>query len=105
MSQDLPVDLAVLGAQTGGDERLAREVLLLFVRDAPGQAEQLLRAELAARAALAHRLVGSARAVGAHDLARAAAEIERGRGDVDTVAVEASRAVAFISAHLAGEGS
>ncbi len=100
MIEPAPVDLAVLAVQTGHDGALQREVLLLFAADAGRQVE-LMRSQLSAeRRAAAHRLVGSARAVGAGEVARLAAEIERGRGDVAAVEAAVDRARRFISAHL-----
>lgn len=69
------VDLAHLARQTMGNRDLEREVLHLFVR----QCERtMLRFDDAAapHADLAHVIVGSARGIGAHGVARAAARLE-----------------------------
>jgi HPt (histidine-containing phosphotransfer) domain-containing protein len=71
-----PIDLAHLTRQTLGDENLKREVLELFLVQAAAAREELKVSEADARRRLAHRLVGSARAVGAFALAACAAELE-----------------------------
>ncbi len=50
---------------------------------------------------LAHRIVGSARAVGAEEVARLAQEIESGRGSIAALASAVSRVRQYISRHLA----
>jgi HPt (histidine-containing phosphotransfer) domain-containing protein len=74
------LDLAHLAAQTGGDLLLQRELLDLFVAQSaefmarlPGLAE----ADPGRAGDLAHKLNGSARAIGAFELAGAAANLER----------------------------
>ena len=99
-----PVDLAVLSQQTGADAGLQREVLALFAEDASQQVALLRSADLAERKAIAHRLVGSARAIGAADVARLAAAVEAGRGDLASLEAAIERVREFISAHLAGAG-
>ena len=96
-----PVDLDRLTEQTRGDRKLEREVLALFIDDAPVQVERLRSADAADRKAIAHRLLGSARAIGADEVARLAAAVETGQGEVDELmaAVEAARR--FITGHLA----
>ena len=70
-----PIDLAHLRRMTLGDSGLEREVLTMFLK----QTDRLL-GELAALApdavALAHTLKGSARAIGAFDVADQAAALE-----------------------------
>jgi HPt (histidine-containing phosphotransfer) domain-containing protein len=70
-----PIDRAHLARQTMGDVALQREVLALFA----AQAEAILR-DIGQwngdTADLAHRLVGSARGIGAHAVASAAARVE-----------------------------
>ncbi len=74
------LDLAHLAAQTGADQALQREILALFV----GQIGEILTAlhdpaaPLPARADLAHKLSGSARAIGAFALAGIAETLEAG---------------------------
>lgn len=82
---ELPIDLDHLDRMTLGDDALAREVLTMFVT----QAGQLL-ARLALwpddAAALAHRLCGSARGIGAGEVADTAEQLEivlRHGGDRD----------------------
>lgn len=95
-----PVDLRHLTAQTGGDTRLGREVLALFDADAGEQLAILARATPAERRAVAHRLLGSARAIGAVDIAREAAAIEAGGGDLGRLEAAVDAARAFIRDHL-----
>lgn len=82
---ELPIDLDHLDRMTLGDEALAREVLTMFVT----QTGQLL-ARLAQwpddAATLAHRLCGSARGIGAGEVADTAEQLEivlRHGGDRD----------------------
>ncbi len=75
-----PIDLVHLARQTMGDRALEVELLALFDRQA-GQIAQRLGALDAGgveawRADLAHKLKGSARAVGAHAVATAADNYE-----------------------------
>src|SRR5256885_11911640 len=73
-----PVDLAHLRAQTGGDPALEREVLMLFLAKSAADLERIVRAASPRqRAEAAHALVGSARAVGALEVARQAEAVER----------------------------
>jgi HPt (histidine-containing phosphotransfer) domain-containing protein len=98
-----PVDLGQLDEQTGGDSALAREVLKLFVLHAPEDLAQLSAVMGYERRVLAHRLVGSARGVGASEVARLAASVEAGvDGDVPALGAAVEEAVKFIEAHLAG---
>lgn len=72
---DGPIDFAHLRNMTLGDERLEREVLAMFA----GQAAELAAtlAQLPSDgAAAAHKLKGSARAIGAIHVATAAADLE-----------------------------
>ena len=99
---DGPIDIAHLRRMTLGDAALEREVLTMF----SGQASRLVKA-LGARpadaSALAHKLKGSARAIGAFAVADAAAHLETlvgaGRdpaealGDLDSALEEAQSAI------------
>ena len=99
---DGPIDVAHLRRMTLGDAALEREVLTMF----SGQASRLVKA-LGARpadaSALAHKLKGSARAIGAFAVADAAAHLETlvgaGRdpaealGDLDSALEEAQSAI------------
>jgi HPt (histidine-containing phosphotransfer) domain-containing protein len=96
-----PVDLARLAEQTGGDRKLEREVLTLFLDDALVQVARLRSAGAADRRAIAHRLLGSARAIGADEVARLAAAVETGQGDVDALAAAIDAARQYIVAYLA----
>jgi HPt (histidine-containing phosphotransfer) domain-containing protein len=100
------VDLSVLGDQTGGDARLEREVLGLYLARAPRDFAGLMASATAdERRRLAHQIAGAARAVGAGEVARLAAQIEqRPNSPGDTIAVlgrALDEALAFIAAHLA----
>ena len=73
-----PLDLARLRGQTGGDVALEREVLTLFLAKSAADLERIARAASPRqRAEAAHALVGSARAVGALEVARQAEAVER----------------------------
>jgi HPt (histidine-containing phosphotransfer) domain-containing protein len=96
-----PVDLARLAEQTGGDRKLEREVLTLFLDDALVQVARLRSAGAADRRAIAHRLLGSARAIGADEVARLAAAVETGQGDVDALSAAIDAARQYIVAYLA----
>ncbi|BBE74747.1 Hpt domain-containing protein [Oharaeibacter diazotrophicus] len=87
-----PIDFAHLDRQTFGDAGLAREVLGLFLT----QSAALVAAiedPGADRAGAAHKLLGSARGIGAPAVAAAAAEAERAFLDGS---VEAERAVGAV---------
>ncbi len=71
-----PVDLTHLGAQTMGDRDLQSEVLKLFIHSAEMFVVQLDSADADRRRSLAHKLKGSARAIGAFKLADHAASLE-----------------------------
>jgi HPt (histidine-containing phosphotransfer) domain-containing protein len=75
-----PIDLVHLARQTMGDRALEVELLALFDGQAARIARQLGDCESglahAERADLAHKLKGSARAVGAHEVAAAAENYE-----------------------------
>jgi HPt (histidine-containing phosphotransfer) domain-containing protein len=75
-SNGRPIDLVHLARQTMGDKALELEVLQMFARRARVSMKELAGTEGAARAAVAHRLKGSARAVGADAIAAAAGRLE-----------------------------
>lgn len=88
------IDVGYLRRQTGGDAALEREVLALMQEQLAELAGYLSEAgEPESRRAIAHRLVGAARAIGAVALGEAAAAIEAagdlgaGRGDRFAMAV------------------
>jgi HPt (histidine-containing phosphotransfer) domain-containing protein len=72
-----PLDLVYLARQTAGDRALEVELLGLFDRQAAAIAERLAAPDDENGCAdLAHKLKGSARAVGANGVARAAEHYE-----------------------------
>jgi HPt (histidine-containing phosphotransfer) domain-containing protein len=81
---DLPaIDLAHLARMTIGDQSLEGEVLGLFDRQAELLLARMRRASQREVAAFAHTLTGSARGIGAWQVAKAAEAVERaaGRGE------------------------
>jgi len=75
-SVERPVDLVHLARMTLGERSLEREVLQLFDRQATILLARMQEAPLASVPALAHTLKGSARAIGAAHVARAAEAVE-----------------------------
>ena len=73
------IDLVHLARQTEGDESLEAELLAMFDRQSVKLAERVKLADLPrrARADIAHRLRGSALAIGAFAVARAAERWKR----------------------------
>src|SRR5579863_3640758 len=74
-----PLDRVHLAAQTDGDLTLQRDLLDLFIVQSAEFVARicaLAEADPAAASDLAHRLNGSARAIGAFDLAGGAAKLE-----------------------------
>jgi len=99
-----PLDLGELHQQTGGDENLAREVLQLFLVGVQADLAKLIAAAGYERQVFAHRMVGSARAVGAGEVARLAASVEAGAdADVPALASAVADAVRFVESYLAGQ--
>jgi HPt (histidine-containing phosphotransfer) domain-containing protein len=72
---DGPIDFAHLRTMTLGDKGLEREVLAMFAGQAAELAATLAQLSSDA-AAVAHKLKGSARAIGAMRVAAAAADLE-----------------------------
>ena len=72
---DTPIDLGHLDRMTLGDTDVEREVLAMFAAQSSDLADRLASVPPDA-AALAHKLKGSARAIGAFRVAEAAAEFE-----------------------------
>jgi HPt (histidine-containing phosphotransfer) domain-containing protein len=93
-----PVDLAHLARSTMGDRSLEREVLALFARQATLLLDRMRQAEAASVAGIAHTLKGSARGIGAWQVADAAERLEAAR-DLDRAAIEA--ALAVLAGHVA----
>jgi HPt (histidine-containing phosphotransfer) domain-containing protein len=77
-SDDPAIDLVHLARQTDGDDALEAELLALFDRQSASFAQKLGDSELPrrARADLAHKLRGSAVAIGAARVAAAAKALE-----------------------------
>jgi HPt (histidine-containing phosphotransfer) domain-containing protein len=96
-----PVDLGQLSRQAGGNDALAREVLRMFIDGMPEDLARLKAASGAAQREAAHLIVGSARAIGAGAVARAAGAVEAGGGDVAALEAALDEARRFIRAHLA----
>jgi HPt (histidine-containing phosphotransfer) domain-containing protein len=71
-----PIDLAHLEEMTLGDRKLEWEVLELFDRQAQLLLARMQEVDSAAIAGLAHKLIGSARGIGAWRVAAAAEALE-----------------------------
>jgi HPt (histidine-containing phosphotransfer) domain-containing protein len=101
------IDLVHLARQTGGDQELERELLALFSQQCVRHLRTIHHAaDDEARMAAAHTLKGAAQAIGAWQVAEAAARVEQrlaGGGskpadvDMDTLALAAAEARAAIS--------
>lgn len=76
-SNGRPIDLIHLARQTMGDKVLELEVLQMFARQARESMKEIAGSEGAARAAVAHRLKGSAQSVGATAVSKAAEALEK----------------------------
>jgi HPt (histidine-containing phosphotransfer) domain-containing protein len=83
------VSRAELDAQTFHDADLRREIIAMFMDQAPVLLQALSAGTGAARSDTAHRLKGSSLAVGAHPLAEAADALEK--DPADPAALEAVR--------------
>ncbi|MPZ57964.1 MAG: Hpt domain-containing protein [Rhizobiales bacterium] len=71
------LDVGHLSRMTLGDRNLEREVLQLFDQQTAMLAERLRGASATVAASCAHTLKGSARGIGAWELARSAEQVER----------------------------
>lgn len=103
MLDEPPIDLVHLSRQCQGSEGLEAELLDLFKRLAVAEAAQLSDpgTGLRLKADVAHKLRGSALAVGAGRVARAAETVEaltRGRGEEAPSRVQATKAQDAIAA-------
>jgi len=102
-----PVDLVHLARQTFGSAELEREVLRLFVQQGGGLVRLIATSEDArTRGEFAHRLKGSARAIGATRVGRIAEAIETaGAAEISGLVDDLGRAVEevelFVAALLA----
>ena len=94
MSSPDAIDLGHLNRQTMGDQELAAELLALFDRQARGILADLratsgrTAGDHKRRADLLHTLCGSARAVGAWDVATGAERLEREAREAPAAAAE-----------------
>ncbi len=93
------VDEAELRSQTFDDQALLREVVGLFRLQTPSLLAALEAADGAARAEIAHRIKGSALALGARALADVAGRIEANPGDAAAL-LEARRVAGETTAAL-----
>jgi HPt (histidine-containing phosphotransfer) domain-containing protein len=91
---DRPIDFEHLFRMTLGDHGLEREVLQLFDRQAGMLMERISRSEPGIVAAAAHTIKGSARGIGAWQLARAADAVESAALSVQSDLPKAIRALA-----------
>ena len=111
-----PIDFDHLHRQTFGDEKLAREVLELFLVHAPALLAEIKSAtNEASRRAAAHKLKGMARAIGAWAVANAAEDVERAAKDLGEASAiterlekaieEARRFIAAMNSTATDEGT
>lgn len=95
-----PIDRGHLCQMTFNDDMLAREVLMLFDRQAASMLALIPAAKPQALPSLVHAVKGSARGIGAWRVAHAAAELETApQGSADGLVaalVEARAAIAKI---------
>jgi HPt (histidine-containing phosphotransfer) domain-containing protein len=101
---DQPIDFSHLFRMTLGDHSLEREVLQLFGRQTEMLIARMAATEPAAAAALAHTLKGSARGIGAWDVASAAEQVEiasAAAGDLKPAIEALSQAAARARATIA----
>ena len=96
------IDFAHLARMTLGDASLEAEVLRLFERQAVVLLAHMRDASPAAAAAFAHTLKGSARGIGAWELAAAAEAVERSAERVSASARAVARLAAAVEAARAG---
>lgn len=92
-SGEKPIDLVHLARQTMGDKGLELDVLQMFARQARASMKELATCEGGARAAVAHRLKGSAQSVGATAVSRTAAALEDNPSDAIALAGVAAAVV------------
>jgi HPt (histidine-containing phosphotransfer) domain-containing protein len=95
-----PIDLFHLARQTGGETALEHAVLRLFAANSVTDLGRLKAASGQARREAAHLIVGSARAIGAEQVARLAAHVEKDEGDVAALEAAIVEAREFIAEYL-----
>ncbi len=106
LAERQPLDPVHLAAQTGGDLPLQRDLLKLFVAQSAELMAAMRIADPPVAGDLAHKLGGSARAIGAFELAGAVVKLEGalGRDDwqtaLESVAAALGRARRAVEAHL-----
>jgi HPt (histidine-containing phosphotransfer) domain-containing protein len=88
-----PIDFVHLARQTMGDKDLEIEILQLFTRNARTLLHDLAVANDIDMKAIAHRLKGSADAVGAFNVSAAAEAVENGSRDSAALAKVASSVI------------
>lgn len=97
-----PVDGAHLERITHHDPQLQHELLALFHDHVPGELARLRGAAAGERSEIAHRLSGSAKAIGAWEVARVAAELEARSEGVEAATAELAAAVADVQRYIEG---
>ncbi len=103
VSSELELDLSHLGRQVMGDAALEEEVLSLFCRQHAAFKLVFASVDDEVRRDMAHRLKGSARAIGAFALAAAAEIIETAPRDdqaLETLEKRLQRALALIDRRI-----
>jgi len=88
-----PIDFVHLSRQTMGDKALEIEILQLFARHARTLLHELSDANDIQMKAIAHRLKGSADAVGAFSVSAAAEAVENGSRDSAALAKVAASVI------------
>lgn len=81
-----PIDFDHLARQTMGDKAVETEVLQLFARQARESLKDITQLNVGERKAIAHRLLGAARSVGANAVAAAAQALESTPGSATALA-------------------
>ena len=95
------IDLVHLSRQTMGDRALEGEILGMFARQMSSARSAMANANLDERKRLAHTIKGTARSVGAFDVADVAERIERAPLNaslINDLGSEIARALDFINA-------
>ena len=93
ISKERPIDLVHLARQTMGDKALEAEVLRMFAKQARLSLQEIGSGDEQRMKAGAHQLKGAANAVGAHQVAEAAAAFEAKLGDAAGMAAIGSAVV------------